>query len=68
MAITRYEGVTSDILHWRDYLEPGASIYFHDYCDQTPGVIRAIHEFIIDSGRFEDCQVHNGTFCAVRKA
>ncbi len=62
-----YGGVWSDILHWRDYLDPGGVICFHDYSERFPGVIRAVYEHVVSSGGFHDFQRVDSIVSAVKK-
>lgn len=41
----RYEGCRSDLLLARNKVKRGGIIAGHDYCDQFPGVMRAVDEF-----------------------
>lgn len=59
-----YETVSEDILHWQGYVEPGGYICLHDYDERTPGVICAVYEQLISSGRWESFKVVNTIFCA----
>jgi predicted O-methyltransferase YrrM len=62
-----YEGVWTDILHWRDYVEPGGIICFHDYSETFPGVVRAVYEHVIGSPMFEQYNRIDSIFSAVKK-
>lgn len=61
-----YEGVWRDILHWRDHLEPGGVICFHDYSERFPGVIRAVYEHVVSSRGFHDFKLVDSIFSAVK--
>jgi predicted O-methyltransferase YrrM len=63
----QYEGVNADILHWKDYLEPGGTICFHDYTENTPGVIRAVYEQVISSDQFHNFTRVGAIFSAVKR-
>ncbi len=63
----QYEGVWSDILHWRDYVAPGGVICFHDYSETFPGVVRAVYEHVISSPLFHDFQRVDSIFSAVKR-
>jgi hypothetical protein len=62
-----YDGVWTDILHWRDYLEPGGTICFHDYSSTFPGVVRAVHEHVVSSPMFGDFKLVDSIFSATKK-
>lgn len=49
-----YEGVTRDIDAWIPYLVSGGWILFHDYDITSPGVIKAVDEYVRDSGDYAD--------------
>lgn len=57
-----YENVITDINTWEPYLTVGGYIFFHDYVNIYPGIQRAVHELIINSGRFTDPLQHGCLF------
>ncbi|MBI2839743.1 MAG: class I SAM-dependent methyltransferase [Acidobacteria bacterium] len=61
-----YKSAAADTLHWRDYVEPGGMICYHDYGENFPGVVRAVYEHIILSGKFADFKRVGGLFSAMR--
>jgi predicted O-methyltransferase YrrM len=62
-----YDGVSNDILHWRDYVEPGGIICFHDYTDAFPPVIRAVYEHVVSSPMFQDFHRVDSIFSAIKR-
>lgn len=39
-----YEPVKADINSWYPHMKPGGQIFFHDFCESSPGVIQAVGE------------------------
>jgi len=52
-----YYGVAKDIASWFPLVQHGGKIMFHDYTQTSPGVMRAIHDFIYSHPCYKDfCQ------------
>lgn len=41
-----YYGIVKDLLSWIPNVKPGGRIMLHDYDETSPGVMRAVHDFI----------------------
>lgn len=41
-----YPDVLADLNVWWDVLQPGGILAGHDYCEDHPGVVRAVNEFL----------------------
>ena len=54
-----YDGVKKDVLALSDMIVENGYLCFHDYSDTFPGVVRAVDEFVINSGAYSD-------FCLVK--
>lgn len=53
-----YDGVKKDVFALSDMIVENGYLCFHDYSNTFPGVVRAVNEFVIDSGKYKDiCQV-----------
>jgi len=55
-----YDGVRKDVFALSDMIVENGYLCFHDYSDNFPGVVRAVDEFVINSGAYRDiCLVHD---------
>lgn len=61
-----YEDVCDDILLWQPFMEPGSTICLHDCYGHHSGVIRAVYELIITSGKYDKFHRVNTIFSAVK--
>lgn len=52
-----YYGVIKDLLSWLPHVRPGGRIMLHDYTRSSPGVMRAVNEFIEGHDRYENIEV-----------
>lgn len=50
----RYEAVVEDIALWRSKVRPGGLLCGHDYCDQWPGVVQAVHKSFADGVQYHE--------------
>eukprot|EP00439_Symbiodinium_sp_Y106_P068474 s1005_g11.t1 len=46
-AAHEYESVQEDLLHWASKVRPGGILAGHDYLTASPGVVKAVNEFVL---------------------
>ncbi len=63
-----YDGVKKDILALADMIVENGFMCFHDYSSSFPGVVQAVNEFVINSGRFADIYQVKGLLVARKMA
>lgn len=49
-----YYHVIADLLSWTPYLKHGGRLMLHDYDETSPGVMRAVHDFIYPHSCWKD--------------
>lgn len=49
-----YYGVMKDLLSWTPHVKHGGRILLHDYDKTSPGVMRAVHDFIYPHPAYKD--------------
>jgi predicted O-methyltransferase YrrM len=51
-----YYGIIKDLLSWLPHVKHGGRVMLHDYDPSSPGVVRAVHEFIEPHPAYKDVQ------------
>ncbi|MCB9800312.1 MAG: class I SAM-dependent methyltransferase [Candidatus Omnitrophica bacterium] len=59
------EDVYADIRHYYELVEPGGVLFGDDFCDESPGVRRAVERFCGEQGL--DYEVRENQFWIIRK-
>lgn len=66
----QYDFIKFDIYHWCKKVKSNGLICGHDYCDECPGVVKAVDEFLIDYGwymKYYTTQDKYSSFCLEKR-
>ncbi len=62
-----YLGVVKDLLSWLPHVKHGGRVMLHDYANNEPGVMRAIHDFVHLHKAYELEPAHGSIYTFIKK-
>lgn len=57
-----YYGIVKDLLSWLPHVKKGGTIMLHDYAKTSPGVMKAVHDYIYPHSAYTDFEQHGSIY------